>query len=301
MGILFKLFKCYCILSILYIWLTPHIEDLNLKSFYSNVQLNISQQSLKSVNLIIAHPDDEVMFFTPTLLQLDDILPTHVPFNVICLSKGVDVDGRAVGDLRSNEIMDSLTMLLGHRRAGLNREVKLHQFEYEDGMDKQWDISKVVTDIQNTISMESNVDGLKHWLLTFDAQGVSEHPNHIACYDAMMTLKQKSSNPGDYLLMTLNSYGSNIILKYSSFLPVVFKLLINIINDKFRIFELKQVPFLSMHKEHDQIQFINTFPHYIMALSSMLNSHTSQMVWFRYGWWSFSRFVFVNDLHIIDL
>lgn len=40
---------------------------------------------------------------------------------------------------------------------------------------------------------------------------------------------------------------------------------------------------------------------WVTARDAMTNAHVSQMVWFRYGWITFSRYMFMNDLRLESL
>ena len=264
-----------------------------------NVKQVVSSQLLKNVSsliLVIAHPDDEVMFFAPTLLQMDFLLPNNVPIEVVCLSKGVDVDGSDAGETRASELKDSVALLLNSKRAGANRVVRVHQLDYQDGMDQIWDIEAIVQDLENILFVESSKSsGFKRILLSFDSHGVSNHPNHIACHEAVKSLFERYSNK--IVAVFLNSHHSNGILKYSSFILGLIKCTINWINNDI----LKRTPLLPFSLDHTKyISLFNTYPQYILSFASMINSHQSQMVWFRYGWWSFSRFVYINDLEIMN-
>lgn len=74
-----------------------------LNYYTTLLQINISQyfdpktKSKRAFVLVIAHPDDECMFFTPALLQLRQ---SHVP-HILCLSNG-GYDG--LGEVRSIEL-----------------------------------------------------------------------------------------------------------------------------------------------------------------------------------------------------
>lgn len=81
---------------------------------------SLNKQNQPSVLLLTAHPDDECMFFAPTVLTLtretrrvDEIEP-HIPVQgyrrvySLCLSSG-DADG--LGEIRKDELRSSLEML----------------------------------------------------------------------------------------------------------------------------------------------------------------------------------------------
>lgn len=72
----------------------------------------------KRITLLIAHPDDEAMFFSPTLLSL----APHNDISVLCLSSG-DADG--LGAIRKGELVESC------RRLGIKRDGDVTVIEHE--------------------------------------------------------------------------------------------------------------------------------------------------------------------------
>lgn len=233
--------------------------------------LAVATEQVDSVTLVIAHPDDEVMFFSPTLLQLDRLLPESVRFNFVCLSKG---DADSLGSTRERELQKSVRLLMGTS----GREVELFQHDFPDGFDQIWDVSAMASSIEESVFIGG--DASKTVLLTFDDHGVSGHPNHVACHSAVQHIL--AQNPGSKALI-LRSHHGKFLLKYCGFIYDLLKLY-------FETFLKRQNPDLSL---------VNAFPQYLLAFASMANAHESQLVWFRYGWWTLSRFVFVNDLEVI--
>eukprot|EP00747_Dinoflagellata_sp_TGD_P079222 gnl/TRDRNA2_/TRDRNA2_160426_c0_seq1.p1 gnl/TRDRNA2_/TRDRNA2_160426_c0~~gnl/TRDRNA2_/TRDRNA2_160426_c0_seq1.p1 ORF type:complete len:335 (-),score=40.46 gnl/TRDRNA2_/TRDRNA2_160426_c0_seq1:35-1039(-) len=115
--------------------------------------------------LVVAHPDDEAMFFWPTLLQLQR---ERVPTSVLCLSTG-DADG--LGTFRSAEMSRSC------RRLGIEGDDLriLDMEEFQDGMEEVWCHDAISTQVLDFVrDREANL------VITFDGTGVSGHPNHIA-------------------------------------------------------------------------------------------------------------------------
>lgn len=274
-----KLPKVYFVLWILFIAFGGRIKSRNGSVFNDNLKF---LEEIESLSLVVAHPDDEVMFFAPTILELDSRLPPNVEFNVVCLSKG-DADG--LGDIRVKELNDSVNFLL----ANSGRRYQLEQYDYPDGHDETWDLESVQSTIKDSVlkSKKSSV------LLTFDDKGVSKHVNHIACHEAVSKLLQTESIVKTALY--LDSYGNNIVLKYSAFFWETWKL-----TKDWLLHHTLSVPSHNENKPVNSITLMNDYPSYILSFASMLHSHKSQMVWFRYGWWTFSRFVFVNDLKVVN-
>lgn len=65
---------------------------------------------------VVAHPDDEAMFFWPTLAQLHD---AGVRLSVLCLSTG-NFDG--LGDLRRQEMVESCKQIGGQANLFLRKK-----------------------------------------------------------------------------------------------------------------------------------------------------------------------------------
>ncbi|GAV55968.1 hypothetical protein ZYGR_0AZ01400 [Zygosaccharomyces rouxii] len=271
--------KVYFVLWVLFITFSARIKSRNEAVFNSNLKF---LDEIDSLSLVVAHPDDEVMFFAPTILELDSRLPRNVEFNVVCLSKG-GADG--LGDTRVQELKESVNLLLANSK----RQFQLQQYDYPDGHEETWDQKRVQLTIKDSVlkGRQSNV------LLTFDDKGVSTHVNHIACHEAVSNLLQTESSVKAVLY--LDSYGDNIVLKYSAFFWEVWKLT--------RDWLLHRTLPASHHNENKaftDITLMNDYSSYVLSFAAMLHSHKSQMVWFRYGWWTFSRFVFVNDLKMVN-
>jgi N-acetylglucosaminylphosphatidylinositol deacetylase len=95
------------------------------------------QQQLLSKNgkvlLVIAHPDDEVMFFTPALLTL--AASSH-QMSILCLSNG---NFEGLGNIRSNELMKSAAMF----QIPARDVYCINDPELEDGMQNTWPAKRI--------------------------------------------------------------------------------------------------------------------------------------------------------------
>lgn len=273
-----KLPKVYFLFWILFIGFAGRIKFRNRAVFDGKLEF---LDRIDSLSLVIAHPDDEVMFFAPSLLEFDSRLPSSVEFNIVCLSKG-GADG--LGDTRIQELQESVNLLLSNSR----RRYRLHQYDYPDGQEEIWDQKSVQSSIRDSVLIEKKSTAL----LSFDDRGVSKHINHIACHEAVSNLLQNESSVKAALY--LDSYGDNIVLKYSAFFWEIWKLARDwLIHQGLPIFWPKG-------KDSDTATLMSGYPDYALSFASMVHAHKSQMVWFRYCWWTFSRFVFVNDLKVVD-
>nr|XP_031323410.1 N-acetylglucosaminyl-phosphatidylinositol de-N-acetylase isoform X2 [Camelus dromedarius] len=124
--------------------------------------------------LVIAHPDDEAMFFAPTILGLARL---RHRVSLLCFSAGNYYNQ---GEIRKKELLQSCevlgippssVMIIDHR-------------DFPDDPGVQWDTQRVADIILRHI--EDNGINL---VVTFDAGGVSGHRNHAALYAAVRVLR----------------------------------------------------------------------------------------------------------------
>lgn len=241
----------------------------------------------KRICLVIAHPDDEAMFFAPTLRYLSNPeLGNQIV--IICFSSG-DADG--LGHIRKKELVDS-ALLLGVRKP--EHVFVIEDQNFPDSMTAIWDaklisqtLLKAFAPNANSTSAnkapEANIDVL----ITFDEGGVSGHPNHISllhgCTTFLKTLMQRHTgweNP--VKLYTLTSV--NIVRKYSSILDSAASVLATVLGSK----EKGAFP--------NPLLMVSSPGDVRKAQQAMTNAHVSQMRWFRWGWIGISRYMVVNDL-----
>lgn len=145
--------------------------------------------------LIIAHPDDESMFFIPTLrniLCLDD-KQLKPKIQILCLSNG-DYRDVSDGPIRTNELYKACSLLgiIEEKEkncppaAAAAAVTVLDDKQMKDGPNEVWNsdliadtivkhLQKITTAQQQSISSKRrNVN-----IITFDQVGVSGHPNHV--------------------------------------------------------------------------------------------------------------------------
>ncbi|KAK3066467.1 N-acetylglucosaminyl-phosphatidylinositol de-N-acetylase [Teratosphaeriaceae sp. CCFEE 6253] len=244
--------------------------------------------SHKRICLLIAHPDDEAMFFAPALLWLTrPELGNQVL--ILCLSSG-DADG--LGHIRKDELKKS-ALQLGVTSAE-HVVVVEDAAALPDSMTAAWDpkliasiltryFASTVATTPPTAAPLASIDVL----LTFDRGGVSGHPNHTALFHGatlfLRALMQRHAGWScPVRLYTLTSV--NAVRKYSSIIDSATTILTSILLTKER----------------------GTFPTPLLVVSgplevrraqrAMTTAHRSQMRWFRWGWIGVSRYMVVNDL-----
>ncbi|KAL9115064.1 MAG: hypothetical protein Q9227_000858 [Pyrenula ochraceoflavens] len=264
----------------------------------------------KRIILLIAHPDDEAMFFSPTLLHLTHpALGNHL--KILCLSTG---NAANLGQTRKKELLQS-AQRLGLRRAD-DVFILDDQNKFPDSMSKEWDREEIAavlasaftpqkqggkengsaekarrnnkTEIRKGISDEgpqATIDVL----ITFDAGGVSGHPNHRSLYFGARTflsnlMRGKAGWRCPVELYTLASV--NLPRKYSFILDAPITMirgaLGNVLGGK--------------TSGGDRTLFVSGLAEYWKARGAMVDGHKSQMVWFRWGWITMGRYMVVNDL-----
>jgi len=241
----------------------------------------------KRILLLIAHPDDEAMFFAPALLSLTrPELGNHI--KILCLSSG-NADG--LGETRKRELVKS-AMILGLRSE--DDTLVIEDANFPDSMTTPWNprlisnllISAFAPKIANMPAdkaPEASVD----ILITFDANGVSSHPNHKSLYEGSKSflralMHRHSGWDCPIKLYTLHS--TNIVRKYMGILDAPATILSCILQRK----EAGAYP--------NPLLFVNGVSKFAQARRAMTTAHKSQMVWFRWGWISVSRYMIINDL-----
>ncbi|XP_054996163.1 N-acetylglucosaminyl-phosphatidylinositol de-N-acetylase isoform X1 [Sorex araneus] len=130
--------------------------------------------------LVIAHPDDEAMFFAPTVLGLGR--GGH-RLSLLCFSTGNYYNQ---GKIRKKELMQSCEVL-GIPPSGV---MIIDNRDFPDDPGVHWDTESVASVLLQHIQ----VNGIS-LVVTFDARGVSGHNNHIALYTAVRSLHSEGKLP----------------------------------------------------------------------------------------------------------
>ncbi|KAF3483441.1 N-acetylglucosaminyl phosphatidylinositol de-N-acetylase [Arthroderma uncinatum] len=222
----------------------------------------------KRICLLIAHPDDEAMFFAPTLVALTKPeLGNHV--KILCLSSG---DAAGLGHVRKQELQKSAL------RLGLRNESDVFIVDdpstFPDSMSATWPEASIAALLASAFAPElapqpptspqnhrrksstastksSSVNGAAvnaetpnqsapvatiDVLLTFDESGVSNHPNHRSLYHGARAflralMRGRSGCTCPVTLYTLTS--TNIARKYLGVFDAPITMLNGVINNAF--------------------------------------------------------------------
>lgn len=240
-----------------------------------------------TIYYIIGHPDDEVMFFSPSIIEL--LKPKHNnEVKLICFSTG-DSEDASIGLIRSEELFKSARIL------GIDQS-NVEILPYQDGMNITWDALEVSKSLQSLIGTSPKLPLV---LITFDSQGVSHHPNHISLYNGTLKFfntyykNQKSKLGRLYLLKSLNFWE-----KYSFTLLTNIELFFHHLSTPFyKLFNFNiNIGFFQNISDKSSIQIYSDLNMLSVSYAAMTYGHFSQMVWFRYAWLGLSRYLTFNYL-----
>jgi N-acetylglucosaminylphosphatidylinositol deacetylase len=123
-------------------------------------------ESVGEVLFVIAHPDDETIFFFPTIQAL---IAKKVKVNILCLSNG---DFDRLGKIREEE----MRILADYLK--INSVEIVSNDKLKDDINKSWDKEIVSEEVSKYLSRNNNI----RFIFTFDQGGVTKHPNHISCF-----------------------------------------------------------------------------------------------------------------------
>lgn len=208
--------------------------------------------------VVTAHPDDECMFFAPTIIRLVEL---KASVQVLCLSEGNYYNE---GARRKQELLNSCAVL-GIPASGVT--IVNHE-KLPDDPRAEWSVSLVSSVIVRHIQAHS-----VNMVLTFDGRGVSGHANHTAIHKAVSHLASTGQVPNDCCLLSLVTVG--LLRKYIAFLELPLSWLLP-----------------------SCLCCIIGSQGYRRAKAAML-CHRSQLLWFRYLYIIFSRYMFVNTFQMI--
>lgn len=240
-------------------------------------------RDVRRILIVVAHPDDECLFFGPLLQGLLKGSPTTVNdddseasdanhdaegrvFNdpdvhILCLSSG---DFRKQGHERKSEFLRSC------KRLGIidSHITVIEHTKLPDDPAFIWN-KQLVKEIVLRHVEQLAVDTV----VSFDRYGVSGHTNHAAIYIALQQLYSRGKLPVDTRVFVLESV--NLLRKYVGLLDI---------------------PWSCWRSNYC---YVNDWGEYSVCVSAM-KEHRSQLTWFRILYLFFSRYMIVNTLKRIS-
>eukprot|EP01035_Chromulina_nebulosa_P027758 gene27758-36544_t len=216
-----------------------------------------------SILLIIAHPDDEVMFFSPLLTLSMKKVDTSI-VSILCLSNG---NAEGLGTIRTKELKKCCSLF----NIDADRVFIIDHDRLQDGMNNVWP-EEIVSDIIIEFTRLLNPD----IIITFDERGVSGHINHIAAFRGLQmaytgTLKRERPK-----LLALSLQSKGLCRKFAGILDI----LISYMN-------------LTLRRE----------VYVVCSMLSLINAlrgifiHRSQNLWYRRIFILVSSFSYVNSFN----
>ncbi|KAJ6447911.1 putative deacetylase LmbE-like domain-containing protein [Mycena vitilis] len=249
-----------------------------------------------NILLLTAHPDDECMFFSPTILALaaaqESSVSSRAPVPSIyslCLSVG-NADG--LGAIRKFELESSLDIL------GIDTDKRLivDHPDLQDNFTAYWDANTIASVLKPYI-LENRITTV----LTFDREGISGHPNHKSLPAGV---KQLMSSLKEVRLFTLIT--TPLPTKYAGIVAPSLAKFDLYANDLLHFLEAQLTIVLAMleisispspntsPRPEVMPVFVSGINQYLAAVQAM-RAHPSQLEWFRWLYVLFSRYMWVNE------
>ncbi|KAL8129473.1 LOW QUALITY PROTEIN: hypothetical protein V2J09_018628 [Rumex salicifolius] len=228
----------------------------------------------KNVLLVIAHPDDESMFFAPSINYLTSrghnihilCLSTGMPDHLIPIDCPTIGNADGIGKIRTIELYKASAVL----KVPMQQVKVVDHQDLQDGFGKVWNLSLIAKFVEEEVISHSidlivvsvhnqlyiSVLILRHYnVLTFDGYGVSGHCNHRDVHAGVRKLLLDYQGKIEAWELT----SSNILRKYSGVLDVWLS------------------GIYTMHHRSENICFILN-EHPLISVRAMAQ-HMSQWVW----------------------
>lgn len=212
--------------------------------------------------LVIAHPDDESMFMVPSVSALK---ASGYKCSILCLSEGIRAPK---GGCRVDELHKA------SRSLGISPS-DVHVGRFDDGMDKIWEAERVAATVADTVTITN-----ASFIITFDAWGVTGHPNHVAAHRGV---KAYASTAGAIPCFALESVNAA-----RKFVGSVADILISGALHVWRTLFTA-----SPQRDSRYVMVVHSKP---WVSHDAMRAHGSQYVWFRALFLLFSRYTWVNTL-----
>jgi len=257
--------------------LVPLVLQWVLAYFLGNDARLLPQQlqAAKSLLIVTAHPDDECLFFAPSILGVLDG-NQRTAGGLLVMSTG---NNYGIGDLRKEELRGSCEALGIHA----SRCIALDHPELQDNP-KVWWNTDLIEDIVREYVKKWDVDAI----ITFDEGGVSGHINHRAVSAAVSTYASTDANaPTAYMVQT-----TSLVRKYT----FLGDLPLTAFPFSWRILGAILFPTTTADVSYsDKALVANTWERYIKTRRAFRH-HNSQYSWDRHLYLILSRYVWFNDL-----
>jgi N-acetylglucosaminylphosphatidylinositol deacetylase len=234
--------------------------------------------------IVTAHPDDESMFFLPTICAMQKTSKIWL----LCLTSG-NFDG--IGAIRRQELEAVANMLKLDKLLIVDDEV------LPDHMQERWNVDlaeKIISDTLRTNESKQTIDDSNSphsiTFVTFDSLGVSGHVNHIDTFRAVRQFCETSNYP----LWSLKSVRSPLV----KYVPVCewLALVLFWIRCLFHLFGWLDPPPASTATTSSRDKTVTYHLFDPRCNWRCMALHKSQFVWYRRLFVIFSCYTYVNRL-----
>lgn len=256
--------------------------------------------------VVVAHPDDESMFFLPSVFGIKKEPDANVW--LLCLTTG-NYDG--LGKIRSKELYRT-----GREILGLDRLLLCDDAEIQDHPRDSWDIARAATLIETTLQDALTIkeeEGSKSTtttprrysniqIVTFDYYGVSGHVNHrdtfLAClrfcsdHDRFVASVPSKDRIATVEMWTLESE-SSLIFKYFPIMPWI-RLFLSCFGLLPPSYSSSLISSYGNRKKSDDVIYF--YLHLPLLNWRAMASHASQFVWYRRLFVVFCCYTYTNKL-----
>lgn len=235
---------------------------LRAQKDYLPTWLESGQCPKKTLLLVIAHPDDECMFFGPSVHAFTQ---AGWSISVLCVTAGVEIRRKELESSCKVMGIESVRIIGDHQR-------------FPDSMTSSWDTIALAHELL------SSSEGMKEYgaVMTFDPEGISGHINHrqvcMAVRTALGLLPLKAHVP---VLMELESLP--LAIKYSG--------IISLVCEAVRMA-------ISLEDEGSVLVATLSFRQSWSYVVGAMRCHQSQLLWFRWLYLAASRYALINSLRI---
>ena len=220
--------------------------------------------------LVIAHPDDESMFFVPAMRSL---LSAGWKLHVLCVSKGLPRGGDNPSE-RASELRAALSQI-GH---SISLAV-VDELSLQDG--SIWSPIEIAQLVRKRVTVSKAA-----LVLTFDEAGVSGHPNHIALFNgvSLYCTGRPSTVVPCYSLesVTLLRKFTGLLDIFTTFMGAIFAWLLSSCSSH------------GLTRDAHAEETVLVTNSDILLPHRAMSCHRSQYVWFRRLSVMFSRYGYIN-------
>lgn len=246
-----------------------------------DVGLRATASAPPSALLVTAHPDDEAMFFAPTILALRR---GGYRVRILCLSAGIN--GPTDGATTRADELRSAAARLGVAPGDVD---VIDAPDLRDGMTTHWSASLVAGFVRRAVEADASTTRL---VVTFDAGGVTGHVNHAAAHAGVAVYAAGDNAPPCYALATVAAARKFVGGPADVALSLAAHALTQVVAAP-----AAADPVAPRAGAPRLVTVVTTNP---LAAHAALAAHASQYAWWRVLFVGFSRYTWVNSLALMN-